>query len=257
MHVWILTQGWTLVKDLLYKVGIYIYMNEERLRQKKYYWTEIYIFGELCSQYLEGKNNHTIEGIEMILLLMQFESLKKYQVPLLLFKIYIYDGRIYHEYLSEILRVAQSKHIIDERYRIWTYLKKYKYDDMLKKYSKYSEEELNEMVENIVASKNLNEKYFIKGCPKKRKVLLFRARYTFNKRWLSYLLDYIAVPYLIIILFYIMVPVLNKLNIAIAYEKSDFLPIFILLFPFLLLDIVVKLYIILKPTKYEKQIYKK
>lgn len=227
-------------------------MNVTRLRKKKHTWTELYIFGNLCNMYFKRKKKYDIEELEKILVLMQNESLERYNVPLLTFKTYIYDKRIYHEYLSDLLRVKYSEHIVDDSYMIWAKVKKYEYDKMLMKYMSLSSCEINEMFFELIQSEALNEKYFIMSHPKNEKKFRLRARYEFNKRGISFLLDYLAVPCIILIIFYLITSFVRMIGMEIQeYDYNELLSVIIILFPFLIIKILFTSHIILKPTKFE------
>lgn len=225
-------------------------MKLEKLRKKKYEWTDAYIFGNLCSNYFNGKKNRTIENLEIILALMQYRSLKQYGVPLLVFKTYIYDGKIYHEYLSDMLRVTYPEFLVDTYYLIWEKVKKYNYDKMLQDYAKLSKEQLEEELQKILVSKDLNKDYFILEKPSHIRKYRLKARYDCNNRWLTCFLENFVALWIISILYYFLTMVVN---VPFFVKYDDILVAIGGLAPFVILDVIIVSCILFRPTKFESK----
>lgn len=143
---------------------IYIEIFVEKVfSHRKTHYTLMYIYDyEICeSSYL---NNRKIEDIEKILFLANDYILNKYNKPMLKYKTYISRDKIYLKYLSDLLRVMPittggadpfGKDMKEGRI--------YEYAKTIKKFSKFSDEELDKTIREKYSKENFNEKYIVKG----------------------------------------------------------------------------------------------
>lgn len=128
---------------------------EISLRKDKIRWSNFDVIDRLGT-YLLNKEvlTHTdIERFEMMLLLIQNDLVKSGELPILVYKSYIYDCKVYHIYVSDVLRIRSIKKSPCGGI--------YSKNKIVNKYKNMSYQELKEQVEFELANNNLNPEYFI------------------------------------------------------------------------------------------------
>lgn len=136
---------------------------EKVLSRRKIHYTRMYIYDyEICEvSYL---NDRKIEDIEKILFLANDCILEKYNKPMFKYKTYISRDKIYLKYLSDLLRVMPiTKGGADPFGKDMKEGRKCEYAKTIKKFSKFSDEELDKAIREKFSKENFNEKYIIKG----------------------------------------------------------------------------------------------
>ena len=120
---------------------------------------------------------------------MQEESLEQWGKLFIYHKIYIYENSIRIEHLSDLLRVSEvlSERLASNRYNLFLEIdpmaqmnKMKKYKKMFDKYVKYSDEEINGLVNRSIIDRKLDPLYYtFRGY--NRKFIRIRARMTANQ----------------------------------------------------------------------------
>lgn len=169
-----------------------IFYNERDMKDK-IEWTNVHILNNIGT-YLIEKETLTkidIKRLEMMLALIQYDLLMANKDPILTYKIYIYNNRIYHKYLSDVLQVRPLKN--GQINNI------YKKNTMFNMYKDMEFEELEQRIKLINENKKL-EGYFVFNKYNGPNLIGY-ARLTTNKRYYIYLLlfnYFVIVPIMVI-----------------------------------------------------------
>lgn len=226
-------------------------MKLERIqKRKKLYWTTTYVYANLCYDYFDH-NKHiesTIIRLEKILFLMQYESLTKYKIPLLVYKTYIHNNKIYLRYLSDLLRVSKPYTASDNKYFMFMKVEKYKYEQMMNKYSKMADKDLNNKISELITNNLLPCEYFsYEEYTRKDMRICARMQMDYKGKLIVILglLSFPGIASAILLL-------LKIIGIHIlSYSVSDLALTTLFTLPFLLVLIILLYKITTKPTKYE------
>lgn len=225
-------------------------MKLERIQKKKIHWTTIYVYATLCYDYFSNRKHteSTIIKLEKILFLMQCESLVKYNIPLLVYKTYIHDNKIYLRYLSDLLRVNKPHTASDNRYLIFMKVEKYKYEQMMNKYNKMSNDELDTKILELVRNDLLPCEYFSYEEYTRNDMRVCARMQMDYKGKLIVILGLLSFPGIVCT---ILLP-LKIIGIHILpYSVSELALTILFTIPFLLVLIILLYKITTTPTKYE------
>lgn len=126
----------------------------------------------------------SVEDIENILFLLQYDHLKEKKYPLYCVKTHIGKNGVRVEYISDLLRVGKQKSIHYEGYgwRLYRTI-----ENLYKKYKRVSNEDIEVLVHTIISTQKLNEKYFV--CNEYNDKYRKRARLTIRTQ------EYLFLPF--------------------------------------------------------------
>lgn len=206
-----------------------------------------------------SQKKQTIDNIvklERILFLMQFDSLKEYEEPLLLYKTYYNDsGDIYLPLLSDLLRVAPTHNGTDLFYFARWKLERFHYDERLKLYMKMSDDLIVKEIKNILDNNQLNKHYFVKGENSHQKLYRKQARRIVHKGYVvSFFLKRLSVCFMICLALYHLLFYFHKNNIALGLPIEELNKIIFLTLPFLVIYFVRIRFIGNQSTEFEKEL---
>lgn len=100
----------------------------------------------------------TIEEVENILFLLQYDHLNEKKYPLFHVKTHIGKNGIRVEYISDLLRISKRQSVDYKGYGLHLYRS---IEKLYKKYKRISNEDIDKMVHNIISTQKLNKKYFV------------------------------------------------------------------------------------------------
>lgn len=224
-------------------------MKLEKIRKKhSASYSSTYVYGNLCARFNRQYPKESIYKLEKILFLMQYESIKQYNLPLLAYNTYIYEGKIYLPYVSDLLRVAKAHPDTDDYYFIYSKVRKYKYDKMMKTLANKTEQELDIEIELLIRENKLQRGYFFFE-PWDNKKMRKLARFMTNKKsWMFVFFGPIAFLWFLALLTVIINLIIPNSGF---YTIKEGIQALIFLFPIFILCVYIVFLLPLKPTKFE------
>ncbi|MGX8851076.1 hypothetical protein [Amedibacillus sp. YH-ame10] len=238
---------WKLVIDEIFK--------ENLLSHRKLYYTYTYVHMVLG----EEKNliNRKVSNIEKIIFLSQCYSLEKDGHSIVDFNTYIFEGRVYFKYLSDLLRVSKISGFYGEPIaKDFNRITNHHYHKVIEKYSKLSEDEIErEFKEKIKKVENDENNFLHKKCEFTIARLLARhSAWRYNHAailpLLKTALSYLCAGFVLAWIVYIIALCLTPFGIFLGILKLDvasLIVISILIFPVW----IFWTFKILHPTDYE------
>lgn len=220
---------------------------EKIMKKHSATYSSTYVYGNLCAKYTSQYPKESIYKLEKILFLMQYESIKQYNSPLLAYNTYIYEDKIYLQYVSDLLRVAKAHPDTDD-YFIYSKVRKYKYDKMMKTLANKTEQELDIEIELLIRENKLQRGYFFFE-PGNNKNMRRLVRFMTNKKsWMFVFFGPIAFVWILSLLTVIINLIIPNSGF---YTIEEGIQALIFLFPIFILCVYIVFLLPLKPTKYE------
>ncbi len=158
-------------------------IKERNFSYKKTFFTRGYMYNFVVCSYSFGLRERTIEDIEKIIFLANCYVLEKYNRPMLKYKTYVYDNKIYLKFLSDLLRVmsySDSNSAPMPTARDVKEGEKYNYKKVIERYSKLDGDELNRQINEIISQKRFAGKYIVYG-KNESNIMRYFAR---NSAWI-------------------------------------------------------------------------
>lgn len=185
----------------------------------------VYTF--ICRKYLEKKSDRTIKSMEYILVLMQYESLKKWGSPLLRDPIYFDGENIRVVFISDLLRVMPPTVLGTDGFHSGREMDRY--IKLLNKYKTNSESELRNMALEFLNSGLIEDKYITIG-EYNNIIMRMIARLKANKKKYAWRAIFRVIIGLFAFAFFLgVVPLLIRLIIQNnSKNMSDFLALLII-----------------------------
>lgn len=194
--------------------------------------------------------NRDVQTIEYLIFLTQLESIKELKKPMLNNIIYIQNKTIRIEYISDLLRVGSKTYIA---YRGNDITQMFPYVDILHKYDKYTNDEIEDLIKKIVIDKNLDETLFLNENYKNKYRKIARFVMNQHNHLISKMILYILIGLPCIVLF--IMTLIGTYFVSRYPEKvqigMEHISLFMIIDLLLLITFVCWIFIWMRPTKYE------